>query len=112
VGGAGSETLGDDPGRRLRPTIPAGSSHTHATLALTAGIATRIVSDRLGHATTAITADVYQQAAPELERDAATRIAALVYPPATRTVDPPSVTPPHGRRKTAAETDRASNRPD
>lgn len=52
--------------------------HAHATLALAAGIDTRVLSGRLGHATTAFTADVYQHLLPGMDRDAAARIARLV----------------------------------
>lgn len=53
--------------------------HTHATLALVAGVPTRVVSDRLGHSAMAITTDVYQHVLPELEEDAAVRVAQLVF---------------------------------
>jgi integrase len=52
--------------------------HTHATLALAAGVPTRVVSDRLGHSAMAVTTDIYQHAIPDLEADCAERIAALV----------------------------------
>jgi len=52
--------------------------HTHATLALVAGVATRVVSDRLGHSATAVTADIYQHVLPDLDDDAAVRVAMLV----------------------------------
>ena len=38
--------------------------HTHATLALRAGIHPKVVSERLGHATVAITLDTYSHAVP------------------------------------------------
>jgi hypothetical protein len=53
--------------------------HLHATLALIAGVAPRVVADRLGHSTTAVTTDIYQHVLPDLDRDAATRVAALVF---------------------------------
>jgi len=37
--------------------------HTHATLALPAGVHPKIVSERLGHATVSITLDTYSHAA-------------------------------------------------
>ena len=52
--------------------------HTHATLALSAGVAPRVLSDRLGHSAIAVTADVYQHVLPDLDADAAARIARLV----------------------------------
>jgi len=52
--------------------------HTHATLALAAGIHPKVVSERLGHATVAITLDCYSHAIPALQEEAAERIAGLV----------------------------------
>jgi integrase len=60
--------------------------HLHATLALAAGVAPRVLADRLGHSTTAVTTDTYQHVLPDLDHDAARRVAALVFPdPAVRT---------------------------
>jgi integrase len=53
---------------------------THATLALAAGVPTRMLSDRLGHSAMAVTTDIYQHAIPDLEADFAERIAILVMP--------------------------------
>lgn len=52
--------------------------HTHATLALSAGIHPRVVQERLGHASIQMTLDTYSHAVPALGVDAADRIAALV----------------------------------
>jgi integrase len=52
--------------------------HTHATLALEAGVHPKVVSERLGHATIAITLDTYSHAIPAMEEEAAERIAALL----------------------------------
>lgn len=52
--------------------------HTHASLALAAGIELKVVSDRLGHSTTAITSDLYTHVIPAVARDAAERIAASI----------------------------------
>lgn len=52
--------------------------HTHATLALAAGIHPKIVSERLGHANISITLDTYSHVVPALEEEAASTIAALV----------------------------------
>lgn len=52
--------------------------HTHASLALQAGVAAKVVSERLGHSTVAFTLDVYSHVIPALEEDAAERVAALV----------------------------------
>jgi integrase len=53
--------------------------HTHATLALAAGVHPKVVSERLGHATVAFTLDVYSHAVPALQEEAADRVAALVF---------------------------------
>lgn len=52
--------------------------HTHATLALQAGVHPKVVSERLGHATVSLTLDVYSHAIPALQEDAAAVVAALV----------------------------------
>ena len=52
--------------------------HTHATLALQAGVHPKVVSERLGHATVSITLDTYSHAIPVMEEEAAERVAALV----------------------------------
>ncbi len=53
--------------------------HTHATLALRAGIHPKVVQERLGHATIAITLDTYSHAIPAMQEEAATKVAALVF---------------------------------
>lgn len=53
--------------------------HTWATLALEAGVATKIVSERLGHSTTAITSDIYSHVTPTMGADAAERVAGLIF---------------------------------
>lgn len=55
--------------------------HTHATLALEAGVHPKVVSERLGHATVAVTLDTYSHAVPALQEDAAELIAGLVFGP-------------------------------
>ena len=52
--------------------------HTHATLALQAGIHPKIVSERLGHADIALTLNTYSHAIPALEETAAAVVADLV----------------------------------
>lgn len=52
--------------------------HTHASLALQAGIPAKVISERLGHATVAFTLDVYSHVVPGMQEDAADRIAALM----------------------------------
>jgi integrase len=55
--------------------------HTHATLALQAGIHPKVVSERLGHATVSTTLDTYSHAIPAMQQEAAQLIAALVFVP-------------------------------
>ena len=45
--------------------------HTHATLALQAGVHPKVVSERLGHATVSITLDTYSHAIPAMQEEAA-----------------------------------------
>ncbi|MCU1592144.1 MAG: site-specific integrase [Frankiales bacterium] len=44
--------------------------HTHASLALQAGVSAKVVSDRLGHSTVAFTLDVYLHVVPALQEEA------------------------------------------
>ena len=53
--------------------------HTHATLALQAGIHPKVVSERLGHANISITLDTYSHAIPAMQEEAAVKIAELVF---------------------------------
>jgi integrase len=53
--------------------------HTHATLALQAGIHPKVASERLGHATVSITLDTYSHAIPAMQEAAAALIAGLVF---------------------------------
>ena len=53
--------------------------HTHATLALKAGVHPKVVSERLGHATVGITLDLYSHVAPSLAKDAAEQIMSATY---------------------------------
>jgi len=55
--------------------------HTHAALALQAGVHPKVVSERLGHATVSITLDTYSHAIPAMQEEAAALIAALVFAP-------------------------------
>jgi integrase len=52
--------------------------HTHATLALRAGIHPKVVSERLGHANISITLDTYSHAIPAMQGEAAALIAELI----------------------------------
>ena len=53
--------------------------HSHATLALQAGVHPKVVSERLGHSTVAFTLDVYSHAIPAMQEEAAERVAVLVF---------------------------------
>jgi len=53
--------------------------HTHATLALAAGVHPKVVSERLGHAGIAITLDTYSHAIPAMQEEAAGMVAKLVF---------------------------------
>lgn len=53
--------------------------HTHATLALQAGVHPLVVSKRLGHGSVTVTLDVYSHAIPEMQEEAAARVAAVVW---------------------------------
>jgi integrase len=50
--------------------------HTHATLALQAGVHPKVVSERLGHSSVSFTMDVYSHAIPAMQADAAEAVAA------------------------------------
>ena len=53
--------------------------HTHASLALAAGINPKVISERLGHATVSITLDTYSHAIPAMREEEAALIADLVF---------------------------------
>lgn len=59
-------------------TPHAAARHTWATLALSAGIPAKVVSERLGHSTVAITLDRYSHVVEGMDRDAAERVASLI----------------------------------
>jgi integrase len=52
--------------------------HTHATLALQAGVPVKVISERLGHADVAFTMNTYAHAIPAMQAEAAVQIAGLV----------------------------------
>lgn len=52
---------------------------THATLALSAGLHPKVVSERLGHSSVSITLDVYSHAIPAMQEEAAARVSAVVF---------------------------------
>ena len=53
--------------------------HTHATMALRAGIHPKVVSERLGHSSVSITLDLYSHAGESLQAEAAARVAEVVF---------------------------------
>lgn len=53
--------------------------HTHATLALKAGVHPKVVSERLGHANIGITLDLYSHVVPSMAKDAAEQIMSATY---------------------------------
>jgi integrase len=67
--------------------------HTHATLALRAGIHPKVVSERLGHANIAITLDTYSHAIPAMQEEAAVRIAELISGVGAEPADAAATTP-------------------
>jgi integrase len=52
--------------------------HTHATLALMAGVPVKVISERLGHESPAFTLKQYAHVIPGMQAEAAAQIAALV----------------------------------
>ena len=52
--------------------------HTHATLALQAGVHPKVVQERLGHSSIAITLDTYSHVVPSMQQDAATAIGKFI----------------------------------
>jgi integrase len=62
----------------MRPLTLHGLRHSHASLALAAGIHPKIVSERLGHSSISITLDTYSHTIPTLQETAAAKVAALV----------------------------------
>jgi integrase len=52
--------------------------HTHATLALRAGVPVKVISDRLGHEDPAFTMKRYAHVIPGMQAEAAELVGALV----------------------------------
>ena len=52
--------------------------HTSATLALTVGIAPKVVSEQLGHASAAFTLDTYSHVLPHMQDEAAAKMEAAL----------------------------------
>lgn len=73
----------DHPDGPLPSITLHGLRHTWATLALTAGIDIKIVSERLNHSSTHITREIYTHVTPPMQSDAAERVARTFLLPAT-----------------------------
>lgn len=71
----------DHPDERIPAITLHGLRHTWATLALSAGIDIKIVSERLNHSSTHITREIYTHVTPPMQSDAAERVAALFSRP-------------------------------
>jgi integrase len=52
--------------------------HTHASIALQAGVHPKVLQERLGHSNVKVTLDTYAHVMPPMHADAAARIAAIV----------------------------------
>ena len=52
--------------------------HSAASVALSAGVPMKVVSERLGHSTMGITADIYSHVSTELSQDAAEKVASVL----------------------------------
>jgi integrase len=52
--------------------------HTSATLALTVGVAPKVVSAQLGHASAAFTLDTYSHVLPHMQDEAAAKVEAVL----------------------------------
>ena len=64
--------------------------HTSATLALTVGVAPKVVSEQLGHASAAFTLDTYSHVLPHMQEEAAARMeAALLNGLSFQPISPP-----------------------
>jgi integrase len=52
--------------------------HTHASLALKAGVPVKVISERLGHESPAFTLKQYAHVLPGMQAEAAAQVAALI----------------------------------
>ena len=59
-----------------------GLRHAHATLALSAGINPKVVSERLGHSSISVTMDIYSHVIPGMQEEAALAVERLPDRPA------------------------------
>ncbi|HEX5416838.1 MAG TPA: site-specific integrase, partial [Chloroflexota bacterium] len=89
------EPIGEHPIRRVfRQTCQRASlprirlhdlRHTSATLLLTAGVHSKVVSERLGHSTISITLNLYSHVSKPLQQDAADKLGEMLRRPAEDT---------------------------
>ncbi|MEY2451482.1 MAG: hypothetical protein QOD92_1056 [Acidimicrobiaceae bacterium] len=64
---------------KMRPVRLHDLRHTWATLALKAGVPTKVVQERLGHSSPLITMKLYQHVMPGMGRDAADLVASMIF---------------------------------
>lgn len=62
----------------LPPIPPKNLRHTHATLALRAGVHPKVVQERLGHSSISVTLDTYSEAIPAMQAEAAEVVEGLL----------------------------------
>jgi len=65
----------------LRPIRLHDLRHTHATLALKAGVPVKVISERLGHESPAFTLKQYAHVIPGMQAEAAAQVAAMIDGP-------------------------------
>ena len=53
--------------------------HSAATIALAAGVSSKVVSEQLGHASTAFTLDAYAHVLPHMQDEAVARVEAMLF---------------------------------
>jgi integrase len=58
---------------------PHGLRHTFATVALEAGVLTKVLADVLGHSSATLTADLYSHSTEPSTRDASDRLASAMF---------------------------------
>lgn len=82
--------------------------HTAATLALSAGVPAKVVSEQLGHATSAFTLDVYSHVLPHMQTEAAKKVEMLlaVSPRGVKTMSTGRRKPPQSFRFGNAKTEQ------
>ena len=69
--------MGFDTKHGLPPIRLHDTRHTHASLAMLAGVPVKVVQERLGHSTPAITMSIYQHTSPGMDAQAAVTVTDL-----------------------------------